>query len=186
MGVLPGVLGSVQATEAIKLIMGVGQTLAGRLLLFDALRMSFAELRLEKDPNCPVCGENPSILGPVDYEEFCGLGPKAEDAALPLTAEELKKRIDRGDRLQVVDIREPHERVLSPFPGAKAVPFGQLARRKDEFSPGEDLVFVCKIGQRSLYAIRALRRAGYEGKMYNLTDGLAAWAKEAGDPDPVY
>jgi adenylyltransferase/sulfurtransferase len=186
MGVLPGVIGSLQALEVIKLIVGGGSPLIGRLLLFDALRVSFNELTVEKDPNCPICGQSPTIDAPIDYEEFCGLGPKNEDPAEPISAGELKDRIDKGDKLQVIDIREPHERVLCPFPGAKVVPFGQLARRMDEFSPNEDLIFICKIGQRSLHAIRALKRAGYPGRMLNLTDGLVAWAELDGGPAAIY
>jgi adenylyltransferase/sulfurtransferase len=186
MGVLPGVMGSVQAAEVIKLIVGGAQTLAGRLLLFDAWRMAFSELRLDKDPNCPICGQNPTIHAPIDYEEFCGLGPKIDDPSTPITAGELKERLDQGEKIQVVDIREPHERVLYPFPGAIDMPFGQLARRMDEFSPAEDLVFICKIGQRSLHAIRALKKAGYQGRMLNLTDGLAAWAELTGDQAASY
>ena len=183
---LPGILGCVQAAEAIKLIVGGGETLAGRLLLFDAWQMRFNELRIEKDPECPVCGQNPSVTAPIDYEEFCGLGQKTEESALPITAGDLKTRLDKGDDLQVIDIREPHERTLYPFPGAKAVPFGQLVRRMGEFRPEGDLVFICKIGQRSLFAIRALARAGYRGSMLNLKDGLAAWAKLVGGPDVPY
>ncbi|MDR2367894.1 MAG: molybdopterin-synthase adenylyltransferase MoeB [Deltaproteobacteria bacterium] len=186
MGVLPGILGCVQAAEVIKLIVGGAETLANRLLLVDAWRMVFNELRIDRDPGCPVCGQNPSVTEPIDYEGFCGLGQKAQDEAAPITAKELKVRLDKGDDLQVVDIREPHERTLYPFPGAKAMPFGQLVRRMGEFKPGGDLVFICKIGQRSKFAIRALSRAGYTGRMYNLEDGLAAWAKLVGGPDVPY
>jgi adenylyltransferase/sulfurtransferase len=186
MGVLPGILGSVQAAEVIKLIVGGAEPLIKRLLIFDAWRMIFNELKIEKDPNCPVCGQNPTITEPIDYEEFCGLGEKKEDAAVPISAIELKKRLEGGDDLQVIDIREPHERTLYAFPGAKVIPFGQLVRRMDEFNPEGDLVFICKIGQRSLFAIRALRRAGYQGRMLNLQDGLAAWAKLIGGPEVPY
>jgi adenylyltransferase/sulfurtransferase len=186
MGVLPGILGSIQAAEVIKLIVGGAETLAGRLLLFDAWRMQFNELKLERDPNCPVCGQNPSITAPIDYDEFCGLGAKTEDAALTITADVLKDRLDKGDNIQIIDIREPHERSLYKFPEAKIVPFGQLVRRIDEFKPDNDLVFICKIGQRSLFAIRALKRAGYQGRMFNLKDGLVAWAKLVGGPDVLY
>jgi adenylyltransferase/sulfurtransferase len=105
---------------------------------------------------------------------------------VPISASELKVSLDKGDNLQVIDIREPHERTLYDFPGAKIVPFGQLVRRMDEFKPDGDLVFICKIGQRSLFAIRALHRAGYQGRMLNLQDGLAAWAKLIGGPEVPY
>jgi adenylyltransferase/sulfurtransferase len=186
MGVLPGILGSIQAAEVIKLIVGGAETLVGRLLLFDAWAMRFNELTIERDPDCPVCGQNPTITEPIDYEDFCGLGEKTQEAAEPIAAGQLKDRLDKGDRLQVIDIREPHERTLYPFPGAKVVPFGQLVRRMEEFNPENDLVFICKIGQRSLFAIRALARAGYRGRMLNLQDGLAAWAKLIGGPEVPY
>jgi adenylyltransferase/sulfurtransferase len=186
MGVLPGVLGAIQAAEVIKLVVGGAETLAGRLLLFDAWRMLFNELKIEKDPNCPVCGRSPTITEPVDYEEFCGLSQKPEEAASPITAGELKTRLDKSDDLEIIDIREPHERTLYPFSGAKVVPFGQLVRRMDEFRPEKDLVFICKVGQRSLFAIRALKRAGYRGRMLNLQDGLAAWARLVGGPEVPY
>jgi adenylyltransferase/sulfurtransferase len=186
MGVLPGILGSIQAAEVIKLIVGGAEPLVGRLLLVDAWRTLFNELRIEKDPNCPVCGPNPTILEPIDYEQFCGLNREPEEIIEEITATDLKDRLDRDDKnLLVVDIREPHERSLYPFPKAKPIPFGQLARRVDEFE-GRDLVFICKIGQRSLYAIRAMRRLGYPGRALNLQDGLAAWAKAVGDPPPPY
>jgi adenylyltransferase/sulfurtransferase len=186
MGVLPGIMGSVQAAEVIKLIVGGADNLIGRLLLFDAWTMRFNEVCVEKDPQCPVCGLQPTVKEPIDYDQFCGMGQEPEEIAQPIEAAELKKRLDQGDDIQIVDIREPHERSLYPFQGAKAMPFGQLVRRMDEFKPGRDLVFICKIGQRSLFAIRALRRAGYQGQMYNLRDGLYAWSKLVGDPPPPY
>jgi adenylyltransferase/sulfurtransferase len=186
MGVLPGVMGAIQAAEAIKIIVKGAEGLIGRLLLFDAWSMRFNEVRLEKDPQCPVCGQSPTITEPIDYEKFCGLREKVDDMAQPIEASVLKKRLDSGDDLQIIDIREPHERSLYPFKWAKAMPFGQLVRRIDELKPNQDLVFICKIGQRSLFAIRALRQAGYQGPMYNLHNGLTAWAKLVGDPPPPY
>ncbi|MDR1314460.1 MAG: molybdopterin-synthase adenylyltransferase MoeB [Deltaproteobacteria bacterium] len=182
MGVLPGILGAIQASEAIKLIVGGGRPLVGRLYLLDAWLMRSAEVKLDKNPDCPVCGKNPVITELVDYEQFCGLKGETEREIPSMTAGELKSRLDAGDRVQVVDIREPHERSLFKFDGALPVPFGQLVRRKDEFDPQSDLVFICKIGQRSLYAIRALREAGYGGPMFNLRDGINAWAREV-DPE---
>ena len=184
MGVLPGVLGSIQAAEAVKLVVGGARTLSGRLLLVDAWTMGFSEVALDKDPACPICGGNPTITEPVDYEDFCGLGEKEEDAVSSLTADELKERLDSGARLQIIDIREPHERSLFKFDRTLAVPFGQLARRIDEFDPDGDLVLVCKIGLRSAHAIRALKRAGYRGPMYNLEGGVNAWARRF-DPSMV-
>ncbi|MDR2198038.1 MAG: molybdopterin-synthase adenylyltransferase MoeB [Deltaproteobacteria bacterium] len=178
MGVLPGILGSIQAAEVIKLVVGGGNPLVGRLLVMDAWLMKQRTLRLEKDPNCPVCGKNPTITALVDYEQFCGLNERTDDPLPSVTAGELKARLDRKERLQIVDIREPHERVMFKFEEAVAVPFGQLVRRMDEFDPKTDLVFICKIGKRSLYAIKALKDAGYKGPMYNLEDGIAGWARE--------
>lgn len=183
LGVLPGVIGSIQANEVIKLIVDAdereGETLVGRLLLFDAWRMKFRELALDKEPECPICGAHPTIRELVDYEEFCGL--KSREAEVPvesIAALDLKARLDGGEPFQLIDIREPHERAVFRFDDAKAIPFGQLVRRKDEFDPSVPAVFICKVGQRSLYAIRALREAGYTGRMLNLRDGSNAWARD--------
>jgi adenylyltransferase/sulfurtransferase len=186
MGVLPGILGSIQAAEVIKLIVGGGRTLVGRLFLFDAWLMRARELRLDKNPECPVCGKNPSIHELTDYELFCGLKDNKEDPLPSITARELKDRLDNNDRVQIIDIREPHERSMFKFERAIPVPFGQLVRRMDEFDPSQDLVFLCKIGKRSLYAIRALKAAGYQGNMLNLEDGYAAWASEVDPESAVY
>jgi adenylyltransferase/sulfurtransferase len=193
-GVLPGIVGCIQANEVIKLIVGstaysnnAAESLVGRLLLFDAWKMSFRSLKLDKDPNCPVCGANPSIRGLIDYEQFCGL--KKEDKEEPvetITAAELKKRMDSGESLQIIDIREPHERAIAKFPNAKAIPLGQMVRRIGEFDEKIDAVFICKIGQRSVFAIRALKEAGYKGRLINLKDGFNAWAREVDTSLPVY
>jgi adenylyltransferase/sulfurtransferase len=186
-GVLPGIVGTIQACEVIKLITGGGEGLIGRLLLFDAWRLKFRELKIAKDPNCPICGASPTIHSLIDYEQFCGLRlPSDEEPIETITALELKERLDRGDRLQIIDIREPHERAIAGFPGSKAIPLGQMARRADEFDPAVDAVFLCKIGQRSIYAIRALRDAGYGGRLLNLKDGVSAWAKEVDRDLPQY
>ncbi|MDR0528571.1 MAG: molybdopterin-synthase adenylyltransferase MoeB [Zoogloeaceae bacterium] len=187
LGVLPGIIGSIQANEVIKLIVGGGESLIGRLLLFDAWRMTFSELTLEKDPDCPICGQRPSIRELVDYEEFCGLSRKQEEAPVEeITAKELKTRLDQGDSIQLIDVREPHESAVFKFKGARAIPFGQLLRRMDEFNPKNDAVFICKVGQRSIYAIRALRDAGYRGRMLNLKDGSNAWAAHVDAHLPRY
>jgi adenylyltransferase/sulfurtransferase len=188
MGVLPGIVGTIQAGEVIKLIVGGGDGgLIGRLLLFDAWRMKFRELKLEKDPGCPICGENKSIHELIDYEQFCGLKPDREEAPIDvLTALELKARLDAGEPIQIIDIREPHERAIARFPNAKAIPLGQMARRIDEFDQSVDAVFLCKIGQRSIFAIRALREAGYKGRLFNLQDGVNAWARDVDPSLPEY
>jgi adenylyltransferase/sulfurtransferase len=187
LGVLPGIIGAIQACETIKLIIGGAGSLIGRLLLFDAWEMKFRELRLDRDPDCPICGQNPTIHELVDYERFCGISLDAgEEPIESITASELKERIDRGDPLQIIDIREPHERAIAKFPGAKYIPLGQMARRADEFDPGVDAVFLCKIGQRSIFAIRALRGTGYAGRLLNLRDGVNAWASEVDKSLPQY
>jgi adenylyltransferase/sulfurtransferase len=187
MGVLPGIIGTVQAAETIKLIVGGAKPLVGRLLIFDAWRMAFRELKLEKNPGCPVCGKNPSIRELIDYEQFCGLKKNPDSKPIDtITAVELKKRLDSGDRIQFIDIREPHERAIVKFPGAVIMPLGQLVRRMDELDPSADAVFLCKIGQRSILGIRALQEAGYTGKLLNLQDGLNAWARDVDSAMPVY
>ena len=191
MGVLPGIIGTIQAAETIKMIVsGSSETrdsketqeakpLIGRLLHFDAWRMTFRELKLEKDQNCPVCGKNPSIKELIDYEQFCGLKKDQDIEPIEtITAIDLKKRLDAGDNIQFIDIREPHERAIVKFQDAIIMPLGQLVRRMDELDTNTDLVFLCKIGQRSILGIRALREAGYKGRLLNLQDGLNAWARD--------
>ncbi|GHU54401.1 molybdenum cofactor biosynthesis protein MoeB [Spirochaetia bacterium] len=186
-GVLPGIVGCLQANEVIKLIVGGGDTLIGRLLLFDAWKLKFRELELDKDPHCPICGKSPTIHELIDYEQFCGLKKNQDEEPVEtITARELKERIDRNDPLQIIDTREPHERAIVKFPQAKAIPLGQMARRIDEFDPTVDAVFICKIGQRSVFAIRALREAGYKGRLLNLKDGINAWAREVDTTLPTY
>ena len=187
MGVLPGIVGTIQANEVIKLIVGGGNSLVGRLLIFDAWRMKFRELKLSKEPNCPVCGKSPSIKELIDYEEFCGLKKKNDEKPIEtITAIDLKARLDKGDKIQLIDIREPHERAIVKFPGAIVMPLGQLQRRKDELNPEIDAVFLCKIGQRSILGIRALEEVGYTGRLLNLQDGLNAWARDVDNSMPIY
>ncbi|MDR0635572.1 MAG: molybdopterin-synthase adenylyltransferase MoeB [Treponema sp.] len=190
-GVLPGIIGCIQANEVIKLITGFreedGASLIGRLLLFDAWKMKFRELVLDKESACPICGANPTIHELIDYEQFCGL--KKSDEAEPIetiSATELKSRLDAGVPVQIIDIREPHERAIAKFPNAKSIPLGQMTRRIDEFDPAIDSVFICKIGQRSVFAIHALREAGYKGRLLNLKDGVNGWAREVDRLLPVY
>ncbi|WP_416261697.1 molybdopterin-synthase adenylyltransferase MoeB [Gibbsiella quercinecans] len=186
-GVLPGIIGTIQAAEAIKLIIGGNDSLIGRLLLFDVWQMKQRELKLEKDPNCPVCGQHPTIHALIDYEEFCGLKPTEEETPIEsVTARELKTWLDAKKPLQLIDIREPHERAIVKFPDAKVIPLGQIVRRIAEFDPAVDAVFLCKIGQRSLFAIRALQRAGYTGRVLNLKDGINAWAQDVDTSLPQY
>ena len=183
LGVLPGVVGMLQANEVIKLLVGGGDTLTGRLLLYDAWKMKFRELKLEKDPECPICGKHPTITKLIDYEQFCGMKQNQDDTPVEsITATELKRRFDANEPVQVVDLREPHERAYFKFPNAKTIPLGQVIRRKDELDPSIDTVFVCKIGQRSILAVRNLRAAGYQGRLMNLLDGVQGWKNEV-DPN---
>jgi adenylyltransferase/sulfurtransferase len=187
MGVLPGIIGTIQACEVIKLIVGGAGSLIGRLLLLDAWGMKFRELKLEKAYDCPICGQNPSIHELVDYELFCGLKPAhPEPPPESITAQALKARLDAGESLQLIDTRESHERAIVQFPGAKVIPLGQIARRMEELDPAVDAVFLCKIGKRSVYAIRELREAGYTGRMLNLEDGVNAWARDIDTNLPQY
>ncbi|GHV28624.1 molybdenum cofactor biosynthesis protein MoeB [Spirochaetia bacterium] len=186
-GVLPGIVGTIQANEVIKLIVGGGDSLTGRLLLFDSWKMKFRELKLDKDPHCPICGKEPTIHELIDYEQFCGLKKHTDEAPVEsITATELKERLDKNDPIQIIDTREPHERAIVKFPQAKVIPLGQMVRRIDEFDPKIDAVFICKIGQRSIFAIRALQEAGYTGRLLNLKDGINAWAREVDTSLPVY
>lgn len=188
-GVLPGIIGTIQANEVIKLIVGGGESLVGRLLTLDAWKMRFRELKIEKDPDCPICGKHAAIkeLEEYDYEEFCGLKKQEEEEPIEaITAKDLHKRIENGEPITIIDIREPHERAIVKFPLAKVIPIGQLARRQDELNPDIDTVFICKEGKRSILAINTLREAGYKGKMYNLKDGINTWAKEIDKTMPQY
>jgi adenylyltransferase/sulfurtransferase len=180
LGVLPGVIGCIQANETIKLILGGGNSLINRLLLFDAWGMKFRELKLSKDRNCPVCGEHPTIRELVDYEEFCGIHKHSleEDNIEEITATDLKKRLDNNDNLLIVDVREPHEYALAKLPNTKIIPFGQMVRRREELDPGRDTVVVCKVGNRSALAIKALQDSGYKGRLLNLKDGIVAWTHD--------
>lgn len=191
LGVLPGIVGSIQANETIKLILGGGEPLINRLVLFDAWTMRFRELKLRKDPRCPVCGENPAIRELIDYEEFCGLkapsnGNGAGHDYEEITASELKRRIDNNDRLQIIDVREPHEYEIVKLPNTKLIPLGQILNRKAEIEPGLDAVIVCKIGKRSARAIESLKKDGYNGRLFNLRDGIIGWSKEVDRNIAIY
>ena len=189
-GVLPGIIGTIQANEVIKLIVGGGESLVGRLMVFDAWKMRFHELKIDKDPDCPICGKHKTIteLEEYDYEEFCGIKKQREEEAPveSITAKELHRRIEEGEPITIIDVREPHERAIVKFPGAKVIPIGQLARRQNELNPDIDTVFICKEGKRSILAVNTLREAGYKGPMYNLKDGINNWAKDIDKSMPMY
>jgi adenylyltransferase/sulfurtransferase len=184
LGILPGVIGLLQATEAIKLILGKGAPLIGRLLRFDALEMKFQELKLRKDTDCPPCGEHPTITRLIDYNEFCGIRPTPEIAvadALEIPPQEMKAKMDRGDPFVLVDVREPHERQICHIEGAKLVPLGEFAQRVNELDSATDIVLHCHHGQRSMRALQFLQKVGFT-KLKNLRGGIDAWALSV-DPD---
>lgn len=182
LGVLPGVIGTIQAMEAIKLILNEGEPLIGRLLLFDAMGMRFRELKLRKNPACPACGEHPTLKGLIDYEEFCGLGRGVSDTE-EITVHELKSRIDGGEPVVIVDVREPQEWEINRIEGAKLIPLGQLPERVNELSTADEIVLYCKAGQRSAYAARFLKDLGFR-KVKNLRGGIVEWVEKI-DPNQM-
>ncbi len=188
LGVLPGIVGSIQAMETIKLILGAGEPLVGRLLLFDALAMRFRELKLKKNPECPVCGEHRTLTKLIDYEEFCGIrgeeAPAMTDGIPEITATELKARQDRGEKLFILDVREPHEYQICNLNG-KLIPLGELPRRVNELDSSVEMVVHCRSGKRSADAIHFLQTAGFK-KLWNLKGGVLAWADEVDPRMPKY
>jgi adenylyltransferase/sulfurtransferase len=196
LGVLPGIVGAIQANETIKLILGDASgssPLVNRLLLFDAWRMRFRELKLRKDPQCPVCGEHPTITELIDYEAFCGLTPPAEERREAgaqkmeeITATELKERLERGDDIQIIDVREPNEYEIARLPGTTLIPLGQITNRLNEIDATRETIVHCKMGGRSAKAIESLRRAGFAGRLLNLKGGITAWSDEVDPSVPKY
>ena len=188
LGVLPGIVGSIQAMETIKLILGAGDPLVGRLLLFDALAMRFRELKLRRNPDCPMCGDHRTITKLIDYEEFCGIrgeeAPAMTDGIPEITATELKARQDRGDKLFILDVREPHEYQICNLNG-KLIPLGELPRRVNELDSSVEMVVHCRSGKRSADAIHFLQTAGFK-KLWNLKGGVLAWADEVDPRMPKY
>jgi sulfur-carrier protein adenylyltransferase/sulfurtransferase len=189
LGVLPGVIGTIQATESIKLILGAGSTLVGRLLLYDAWGMRFRELKLRRDPACPVCGDHPTIKELIDYEEFCGVSPAS--TAVPsvpeTTVEELKARIDAKTPIYLLDVREPHEYQIARIPGSTLIPLGQLGSRYGELPPaseGREIIVHCKSGVRSAKAVNLLKEHGIEAR--NLKGGILAWIDKIDPTLPKY
>jgi adenylyltransferase/sulfurtransferase len=173
LGVLPGIIGMVQAIEAIKLILGVGEPLIGRLLHFEALKMKFRELKLRRDPQCPVCGDAPTITAPIDYEQFCGIA-----ADVPaISVHDLKRKRDAREAIQLIDVREPFEFEIARIDGAKLIPLGQLANRLHELKRNGQTVVHCHTGMRSAQAVQMLRQSGFTN-VYNLEGGIDAWANE--------
>jgi sulfur-carrier protein adenylyltransferase/sulfurtransferase len=190
LGVLPGIIGTIQTTEALKLILGIGESLAGRLLLVDALRMSFRTLNLRKDPECPACGTH-EITELIDYEEFCGVrqaaaADAAAQSAVPeITPAQLASRIARGDDFDLIDVREPHEWDIARIPGARLIPLGSIIEALPTLDSARDIVVHCKVGGRSAKAVQQLQASGFR-KVWNLAGGIARWSDDVDPTVPKY
>jgi adenylyltransferase/sulfurtransferase len=187
LGILPGLVGVMQATEVIKLILGKGESLIGRLLLIDALDMKFRELKLRKNPDCPACGNHPTVTKLIDYNEFCGIRGEekpVEAAVAEMQVEELKKRVDKGENLFVLDVREPHEYQICNI-GGHLIPLGELPKRVNELDSSQEIVAHCRSGVRSAKAVDFLRQAGFK-KVHNLAGGILAWADRIDPKMPKY
>jgi len=189
LGILPGLIGVVQATETVKIILGKGETLKNRLLLYDALNMRFRELKLRRDRNCPACGDRPTITKLIDYQEFCGL---KQPATTPMTTTEgiisaldVKAKLDRGDQFILIDVREPHEFQICRIPGSKLIPLGDLAKRLSELDPNAEIVAHCKSGARSQKAVDFLKQSGFKN-VRNMTGGILAWSDKVDPTVPKY
>ena len=183
LGVLPGIIGMLQAIEAIKMIVGVGESLVGRLLHFDALKAKFRELNLRRDPECPVCGENPTIFSPIDYEQFCGA--RDEEAIPTMSAHELKQKMDAREPFELIDVREGFEYEIARIDGARLIPLGEIAERADELPRDRPIVVHCHSGRRSAEAVRLLQQRGF-GNIYNLEGGIDAWSDQIDPGVPKY
>jgi adenylyltransferase/sulfurtransferase len=193
LGILPGTIGLIQATETVKLILGIGEPLVGRLLLYDALGMRFRELKLRKNPDCPVCGAHPTITKLIDYHQFCGV-PQPGQAAPDREANvnhgeidvvELKAKMDRGDNFVLIDVREPHEYKICNLPGARLIPLGEFPKHVSEFDPEAEIVIHCRSGVRSAKACGVLRQAGFQNVL-NVAGGILAWSDRVDPTVPKY
>jgi len=188
LGVLPGIIGVIQATEAIKILLGQGETLAGRLLLYDALGMRFQELKIRRDPNCPVCGDHPTVHGLIDYLQFCGvpgISGFVRTYAEEISPENLHSLLQSGDDIQLLDVREPHEFAINRLEGALLIPLGDLPKRLAELDRTKKLVAYCLVGSRSADACELLHAAGF-GSVANLTGGIRAWGARIDSTMPQY
>ncbi len=190
LGVLPGTIGTLQATEALKLILGIGQPLIGKLMIYDALEMRFDFVNLFKNPRCKICGPNPEVTQLIDYEAFCGVPGRDHDEGSAgmewdIDAVELAERLKRGDAIHLIDVREPHELEISRLPNEDLIPLGQLAGRLSELDSAEEIVLFCKVGSRSVRALELLYSAGFR-KVKNLRGGINAWARKVDPSMPVY
>lgn len=190
LGILPGLVGCIQATEAVKLVLGKGEPLIGRLLLYDALAMKFREIKIKRNPECPLCGDNPTIKELIDYEAFCGVrgeeqaGPELE-AQWETTVEEVHARLERGDDFDLIDVRNPEEWQICRIEGAKLIPLGELPERVHELDSARELVVHCKSGARSAKAVAFLRDAGFR-KIKNVRGGILEWARRIDPNMPTY
>jgi molybdopterin/thiamine biosynthesis adenylyltransferase/rhodanese-related sulfurtransferase len=195
LGILPGTIGLIQATEAVKLILGIGESLVGRLLLYDALGMRFRELKLRKNPECPICGEHRTITKLIDYYQFCGVPQEGVSQETPkqetkvaegeIEVTEVKKMLDRGDNFVLVDVREPHEYQIASIPGSKLIPLGEVGKRLDELDPNADIVVHCKSGMRSAKACGILKANGFQ-HVRNMKGGILAWSDQVDPSVPKY
>ena len=182
LGILPGVIGLIQATEAVKLILGVGEPLVGRLLLYDALAMRFRELKLRRNPECPVCGDHPTVTKLIDYQQFCGISaqPEKPTAQAEIDVLQLKTKLARKERFILLDVREPHEFRIGRIPESLLIPLGELERRSGELEKSAEIIVHCKSGGRSAKAVEYLRKSGFHN-VTNLTGGILAWSEKV-DP----
>ena len=186
LGILPGTVGLIQATEVVKLILGIGEPLKGRLVLYDALNMKFRELRLRKNPECPICGTHPTIHKLIDYQQFCGVVAEPPKSTLPeIDPVEVKAKIDRGDKFVLIDVREPHEHQIGNIPFAKLIPLGDVAKRMNELNVGDEIVVHCKSGVRSAKAANLLRESGFKN-VSNMKGGILSWSDKVDPSVPKY
>jgi adenylyltransferase/sulfurtransferase len=190
LGVLPGIVGVIQATESIKLILGIGEPLIGRFLIYDALKMRFRELKLRKDPECPVCGTHPTVTKLIDYQQFCGITPEPQTEAKAMNDWEispvdLKRRLDAGEDLFILDVREPNEYQINRIPGSTLIPLGELPRRYQELPRDREIIAQCKMGGRSAKAMEYLKTVGFTN-VKNLRGGILEWIDNVDPSQPKY
>jgi adenylyltransferase/sulfurtransferase len=190
LGILPGVIGLIQATETVKLILGIGDPLVGRLLLYDALGMKFRELKLRRNPECPICGDHRTIHALIDYQQFCGM-PNVEAPAVAVEVSgdiepvEVKAKLDRKDNFTLIDVREPHEFQICRIPGSTLIPLGELPKRLGELDPNAEFVMHCKSGVRSGKAVDLMKQNGFR-KVRNMKGGILAWSDKVDPSVPKY
>lgn len=190
LGILPGTIGIIQATEAVKLILGTGKSLIGRLMVYDALDMTFREMKIRRNPECPLCGENPTIKELIDYEQFCGIPSQHEDTVLSepdweISVADLHAQIQGDPKPFILDVRNPVEYEICKLPESFLIPLSQLPQRTGELDPDQEIIVHCKTGQRSAHAVELLRGAGFQ-KVKNLLGGIEAWAEEIDSDMPTY